>query len=449
MASLGSIACRLQWLLSCLVLSASGRRFAEADGGAENAFGQFARFADIGLHRLPHSNLLAPSSLLSKNSTGRERDVLWKKHSPNHQDDDCEWYEPLADARAGELAFFILAVVSCFASVGTCCFALGGRMKPRAPRYWKTWPANPWSDKYWAEVDVTDKLRVPVQRLFDWTTKPELMGRGKDGEWATHKGLRVLKVKRIESGRLWSKYARTRESILRVGKALQLMQPEWRKRAERALKLVDEAHADRITDKAVDSFLKCLGLQEDRNERILFHGSPREGAVNAQGEVLFPSKDCSPAYAILHGGFDDRLGSAKGMYGAGTYFADMASKADQYAGRYNEPGNPKGSVGEKAVMFLSRVTLGCPYLTNHSLEQLRRPPCIDGHFDMHLFWNEDVQFGKPWREKGLPLRICDHHRFDSVVGDFVVDDKRRLYREYVVYDMQCYPEFIVEYERTH
>ena len=28
-----------------------------------------------------------------------------------------------------------------------------------------------------------------------------------------------------------------------------------------------------------------------------------------------------------------RLGSVKGMYGSGTYFADMASKADQYAGQ--------------------------------------------------------------------------------------------------------------------
>uniref|UniRef100_A0A7S1WGW2 PARP catalytic domain-containing protein n=1 Tax=Alexandrium catenella TaxID=2925 RepID=A0A7S1WGW2_ALECA len=367
-------------------------------------------------------------------------------HDEHHEHDDCKG---LLEAKAHELVVVGATIFLACLSIGITCFFCGRKVKPRLPRYWRSWPPNPWSDSFFREVDVTDKLRVPVQRLFDLTTRPDLMGLGMDGAWATHKGLRVLKVTRIENGRLWSRYVRNRENMKSVDKLLRYMGTEGRMAAESALKIVEEAHAERMTDRAVKSFIDSLGMDKGRNERLLFHGSPSEGSKNAAGEVLFPSRECSPTYAIEHSGFDDRLGTLKGMYGAGTYFADMASKADQYAGRYNDPGSPQGSVGEKAVIFLSRTVLGCPYVTNQSLEQLRRPPCVEGHFDLNLYWNEDVQFGKQWRDKGLPLTICDHKRFDSVVGDFMVDGKRRLYREYVVYDMQCYPEFKVEYERTN
>jgi len=137
------------------------------------------------------------------------------------------------------------------------------------------------------------------------------------------------------------------------------------------------------------------------------------------------------------------------MYGAGTYFADMASKADQYGGQYNPPGSPQGSVGECATMFLSRVVLGSPYSTNQSLEQLKRPPCVHGFFDLQLKMNKEVLDGRPWKQKGVSFHVCSHARFDSVIGAFVVDGKHKNYREYVVYDSdQCYPEFCVVYERT-
>merc|ERR1711957_1002526 len=133
----------------------------------------------------------------------------------------------------------------------------------------------------------------------------------------------------------------------------------------------------------------------------MFHGCPGAGARDKQGAAQFQTESESPVHCVKRQGLDDRLGCVTGMYASGAYFADMASKADQYAGRYNAP--PEGSVGEQATMFLVRVVLGCPYLTNQSLEQLRRPPCIEGHFDLNLSWNERVQIGLPWREKGVPF----------------------------------------------
>jgi len=207
-------------------------------------------------------------------------------------------------------------------------------------------------------------------------------------------------------------------------------------------------HKRRERDPDIKRFIKSLGLHAHRNERILFHGVPCAGARDASDKILFTSATESPLHAEKHQGFDVRLGSIKGMYGSGTYFADMASKADQYAGRYNESDNPAGSVGELATMFLTRVTLGCPYLTNQSLERLRRPPCIEGHFDLDLSWNTEVLIGKPWPEKEVTFSICSHPRFDSVMGDLMIEGHKKLYREYVVYEMQAYPEYCIYYERT-
>jgi len=342
------------------------------------------------------------------------------------------------------LAATILVIAMAFAWL---FFTVGRAAKPRRPRYWQYPPYCLLRDQFYEEVDVTSELREPIQRLINMTTNKDAMGKGRDGNWATHKGLRVIKVTRIENGQQWTKYATLRHAIKPVEKSLDGMPSDMKKYTKHALDLISKAFAAREQDPVVGPFLKSLSLDASKNERLLFHGSPGRGARSPDGTVLFESEEYSPVYAIKHGGFDERLGNVKGMYGAGTYFADMASKADQYAGQYNPPGTPHGSVGEHATMFLSRVALGCPFLTNFSMEQLRRPPCLQGHFDLNLYWNEDVKLGKPWPEKGVGFRVCEHPRFNSVLADYQVDDQRRLYREYMVYEQLAYPEFCITYVR--
>merc|ERR1719215_2269175 len=98
-------------------------------------------------------------------------------------------------------------------------------------------------------------------------------------------------------------------------------------------------------------------------------------------------------------------------------------------------------------MFLSRVMMGTPFLSKQSLEQLRRPPCTQGTFDLNLK-NMKVSIGKPWLEKeGIKFQISDHPRFDSVISDLTVDGMTKLYREFVIYDKQAYPEFCITYRR--
>jgi len=154
--------------------------------------------------------------------------------------------------------------------------------------------------------------------------------------------------------------------------------------------------------------------------------------------------------AVKRQGFDDRVGKLDGMLGAGTYFADMASKADCYAGKYAPL--EESEVGQVATMFLARVVLGVPYFTEQALEHLRRPPCYEGHFDMNLLTTKLPDNCIPWDMKGLSFALCDHHRFDSVVSDRsmysnVSKKKGKLYNEFVIYGKQSYPEFCVEYRR--
>ncbi|CAE7419595.1 ANKRD17 [Symbiodinium pilosum] len=77
--------------------------------------------------------------------------------------------------------------------------------------------------------------------------------------------------------------------------------------------------------------------------------------------------------------------------------------------------------------------------------------------------NAEVRFSRLLK---VPLCICSHERFDSVMGDFAIDGQIKFtepyvhimqglghavfverYREFVVYEKQCYPEFCVIYER--
>ena len=68
-------------------------------------------------------------------------------------------------------------------------------------------------------------------------------------------------------------------------------------------------------------------------------------------------------------------------------------------------------------MFLSRVTLGSPLITQSSHNNLRRPP----------------------------ERKDKHCLYDSLLGKMPTHH----YREFIVYDKsQCYPEFLIEYKRV-
>jgi len=150
---------------------------------------------------------------------------------------------------------------------------------------------------------------------------------------------------------------------------------------------------------------KDLSISNDKNEAILFHGAPC-GLGDTENIIDI----------VIHQGFDERM-STKGMFGSGIYFAWQSSKSDCYSGRYQD-----SSIGETAKIILSRVCLGKFYETSSYMGSLRRPPCVNNC-------------------EGS----CSHERCDSVW----YDGSGRNYKECIIYDRNlCYPEFVIEYERT-
>lgn len=402
----------------------------------------------------PPSTGLGAVQVLGSPAAPRQEALLEMPESPGSgsgigsgsgPDHECDGYlRALLVAHEITAGVAVLSFLATMTAVMFGLFVLGRYVKPRPPKYWKNRRYyNVFQDSYHSEIDVTAEVGYAVQRLLDRTTDPRAMGKGRDGAWATHTGFKVVRVTRIESGKQWTRYKQIRRNVPQVNEELRALAPE-------ANRILDGVKASHCQDHHVASFLKSLLLDASRNEHILFHGSPGKGARDkVTHRVLFATEEAAPVHAVKHAGFDDRLGSVRGMYGSGTYFADMASKADQYAGQYNLPEHPGGSVGEQATMFLSRVVLGTPYLTNQSLEQLRRPPCHLGHFDLSLSWSDEVHIGRQWRDKNVAFQNCEHLRFDSVIGDHMIEDSYKMYREYVVYQKQCYPEFCVTYERVN
>ena len=86
---------------------------------------------------------------------------------------------------------------------------------------------------------------------------------------------------------------------------------------------------------------------------------------------LWHGTDASTADILAQTGFDIRVASRSGLYGAGSYFADAFCKANQYAGTPN-------ARGQHCVLYC-RVLVGNAYCTTaHHQNELRPPPLDAG-----------------------------------------------------------------------
>lgn len=148
---------------------------------------------------------------------------------------------------------------------------------------------------------------------------------GADNRGIQHVGFQVIsilnekvhKVERIENSVLWQRYAQMRMEI-----ATRLQAESFKGNRAPVLRL----------DCAADwQSQLLLGGPCSGNEVLLFHGTESEAVEK-----------------ILHDGLDPRVSSA-GLFGHGLYFAENASKSDEYT---------RPDSNGRHVMFLSRVLLG-------------------------------------------------------------------------------------------
>lgn len=252
-----------------------------------------------------------------------------------------------------------------------------------APAYWQARELDDSAPT--KRVDVTREMQDRIRWLMNETAKPQFHGHGRDSHGKKFNKFEPRNVWRIENHQQWRQYVLQRDAVrANVGGKPTPITPPL----------------------ATDVFRLPSGalLDKSSNEHFLFHGT-KPAVVDV----------------LCNRGFDERVGSLGGLFGAGCYFAENSSKSDEYV--------PPGA---KQYMFLCRVVVGSPFVTPRSHNNLRRPPSITGHFD------------DTWPPS-------NDDRFDSLLATTKATDPRSFlekFREFVVYDhSQCYPEYLIEYER--
>jgi len=193
------------------------------------------------------------------------------------------------------------------------------------------------------------------------------------------RNVQVVSVERIENESLWQMYQAKKESLR---KFLSAQGSSMRK-----LSGVTQWQPE----------LTNAGMSPETNEFFLFHGT-----------------SLSQAEIISQQGFDARVASLTGLYGAGSYFAINACKSHQYS----VSKKPAGS--SDYIMLVCRVSMGMPYCTSEQHANARRPP------------DNPATLGRP---------------FDSIFAEHGKGRRGdQQHHEYVVFDgYQAYPEFIVRY----
>jgi hypothetical protein len=267
------------------------------------------------------------------------------------------------------------------------------------PAYWNARELNDAAPTH--RVDVTSEMQETIQWLMNKTAKPQFHGLGIDSHGKRFAKFKPVKVWRIENHQLWRAYVLRREAIAAATG-----------RGSAATIAPD-------VETAVYKLPSGAQLDKKSNEHLLFHGTKMD-AVST----------------LCNRGFDERVGSLGGVFGSGCYFAENSSKSDEYV-----------PAADKQYMFLCRVVLGTPFATPKIHANLRRPPCLEGHFD------SGPPIGHPFGKRAPKVGggPCGHDRFDSLMAPTKEMDSRawlEKFREFVVYDhSQCYPEYLILYDR--
>ncbi len=225
--------------------------------------------------------------------------------------------------------------------------------------------------------EVTKDMLAFMQDLLDGTMNRHLLGQGADQvQKGDYSKLKVAKVFRIENPILWLKY--------------RLCQIKLRQEATLVCKT--STKLDTQPPLTYDQrWMESKGLDSSIRETFLFHGTKPDLKQR-----------------IIDDGFEERVASLSGLYGAGAYFAEKSNKSDQYTAS-----DDKGL----HYMFIARVLLGAHVKDAEKHEMQTR---ILG----------EIPGGQGIRYSSL-LGLAGHHR------------------EFVVYDgSQAYPEYYIQYSRS-
>merc|ERR1712216_742554 len=220
-------------------------------------------------------------------------------------------------------------------------------------------------------------------RLVKLTARPEVRTRDRRGR--VPQNFTAVKVVQVMNAPNWSSYMKRRDQIASECKRLGARSDEahWQSHFNGAIETLDLAQR-------VAELTSAPALLPGANEAWLLHGSSHAAAEG-----------------ITTHDFDMTRANPSGLFGAGVYFAESISKADEYVEGARENGR------ELFPLLLCRVCLGNVYYCD-----IRRP-------DRRAL------------EDG-----CLNGRWHSVLGDRKKTSK--TFREFIIYDnLQAFPAYII------
>lgn len=246
--------------------------------------------------------------------------------------------------------------------------ALG--LKAPAPAHWRNQAMEPTLDvmvpcKQWASVFL-ELLRASALHATC---------HGRDGIFEVAK-IKKVHAWRIENPILWRQYMSKSEELRSrhqvMGTRCEPVYPEVPEHVVPGMPPYFKWRSSGSFDKST-------------NEVLLWHGT--------HGDII---------NTIVKQGFDERVCSLSGMFGAGLYFAQDSCKSGQYA---------QADRNRSHWFLLCRVRLGRPYYATETMQNERKAP--DG-FDSVVF------------NPGVGHIPCGHHR------EHIIYDRYQAYPEYVV-----------------
>ncbi|CAK9073686.1 unnamed protein product [Durusdinium trenchii] len=243
------------------------------------------------------------------------------------------------------------------------------------------------ADKLLAKNEVTDGTLL---RLFDELLRSTALPhvRTRDRRGLPPRNFRAVKAVQIMNAPCWASYLQRRDHVLQQCLKVKARSDAtyWREGLNGAL--MTDALTERME---VSAFTP---LKREANECWLFHGTSHHAAEG-----------------ITTDDFDMTRANPAGLFGAGVYFAESVSKADEYV---------KGKHVDGVELFpllLCRVCLGYIYYCDQ-----RRPSA---------------------RELEEHCLLEDWH---SVLGDR--KKTSNTFREFIIYDnLQAFPAYIIYYSR--
>eukprot|EP00927_Polykrikos_kofoidii_P053930 TRINITY_DN48446_c0_g1_i1.p1 TRINITY_DN48446_c0_g1~~TRINITY_DN48446_c0_g1_i1.p1 ORF type:complete len:941 (-),score=132.70 TRINITY_DN48446_c0_g1_i1:41-2791(-) len=241
--------------------------------------------------------------------------------------------------------------------------------------------------------EITDKAIInAIDRMLKSTAHPEIRTRDRKG--AVPKSFSAVGAVQVMNAESWASFVRRRDEIAAACQRGKVPYDDayWNSSYNGAVECSDQVEM-------ITNFLSAPPLVKEANEFWLLHGTSHAAAEGITTDV-----------------FDMSRANPSGLFGAGVYFGECMSKADEYV-----EGKQVARYGGRELypLLLVRVCLGNVWYCDE-----RRPD-----------------------RRQLEGR-CIRDKWDSVVGDR--KKTSGTFREFIIYDnMQAFPAYIVYYARQY